>query len=89
MISEITEPITINLTMGNIAPSYLMPYTRNYLLPDDIFIWRDKLLSIDVTVSDIDTPNNIASEVMDRLFNAYGHEKNSHFNDAKELLPYK
>jgi homocysteine S-methyltransferase len=28
-------------------------------------------------------------ELMDRLFNAYGYEKNLHFNDEKELLPNK
>ena len=85
-ISEISDPIALNLTLGNAAPSYIHPYSRNYHLPDDSFIWQDELLSIDMTISELDNTNGIASDLMDRFFNAYGYEQNLHFNDKKELL---
>ena len=85
-ISEITDPITINLLLGNAASSFILYNPRSRYYGDERYIWDHKLLSVDMTVNDIDKSNIIASDLMDRFFNAYGYEKNLHFNIAKELL---
>jgi hypothetical protein len=85
-IAEIADPISICLFLGNADPSYILyhPKHRHYL--DDPYIWKDKNLLIDTTINDIDKSNSIASNILDRLFNAYGYDKNRHFSDAKEFI---
>jgi len=88
-IAEITDPIAINLFLGNADSSFILhnPKHRHYL--DDPYIWKDKKLLLDMTINDIDKSNIIASVILDRLFNAYGYEKNVHFTDAKEFIIQK
>lgn len=82
-IAEITDPIAINLILGNTVSSYILYNKKHRYYVNNPFLWSDKLLSLDMTISDIDKSNIIASDLMDRFFNAYGYEKNLHFDDAK------
>ena len=88
-LSDVADPIALNVIMGNTTPSYIRPSAKHRHPTDDIFIWQDNLLSIDMTINDLDSPSNITAELMDRFFNAYGLEKNVHFNDKKELVQQK
>jgi hypothetical protein len=84
-MSETSDPLAIHLLLGNVDSSYLYFPTRRVDY-EYALIWRDNLLSIDMTINEIDESYNIASELSDRLFNAYGYEKNFHFSENKEII---
>jgi hypothetical protein len=47
------------------------------------------MIKIEISVTNIEKTNEIASQIMDRLFTVYGYEKNSHFDDHYDLIKHK
>lgn len=87
-IEGYNDPLVLNLVLGNANPSLLTTIFRpvDRLRLDQYYIWRKPLLPIDATVSSLDSVKETTSRMIDRLFNAYGRAKNSHFNDRSELV---
>ena len=78
--SEINEPIAVTAHWQNCKPSYLQWGDIDF--PDEVFHWSEPSLTISLTVSDLDNPNAVAKDFVDRLFNAYRQEGNPHFDNA-------
>jgi len=85
-LAELADPMVLSIVLGNINPSYLHPWARPPAWLDDIFIWQSDLLQIDAMLTDFDNPPSHASRLLDRLFQAFGYEKNSHLDDNFSLI---
>ncbi len=80
-LGEVTDPITVTVHCENFNPSYLYrwPGPNASIFPDELFLWREPKLNIDLTVTDLTDPQVPARAIIDRLFNAFEHEDNPHF----------
>jgi hypothetical protein len=84
---ELPDPLVISLVLGNVNPSYLHHWTRiSSPILGKIFIWKDKDVTIDISASSIDHTSQVASQIIDRLFNSYGYEQNTHFDQNFQLI---
>lgn len=86
LMSETPGPYVISMVLGNTAPSILHPRIKYHYFPDEVFVWHESVLHIDTSVNDLGQLNAIASDLLDRLFNAYGHEQNVHFGHDYQLI---
>jgi hypothetical protein len=84
-LAELPDPLVISLVLGNVGPSFLYPWSRRPTFMDNIFIWKDKNLHVDISASSIENPAELTSQLLDRLFNAYGYEQNTHFDQGFQL----
>ena len=84
-LAQFTEPIVVSLILGNSAPSFLHPWPRTPSRLDNIFVWTDPILKLDVLANELSEPNRVADDLLDLLFNAYGYDQNSHIDDNNHL----
>lgn len=85
---EINEPIAVTMYWYNVAPSYLhwWRHPKGVRHWDDVYVWRDRSLTIEATVNELTEPVAIARPIMDRLFYAFGCENNPHFDADGEFV---
>ncbi len=85
-LAEINEPIAITAHWENFSPSFLHSWKDTTSWPSEVFVWNEQHLSIELTVADLSSPGSSAGAIIDRLFNAFGHEHNSHFSGDGQFI---
>jgi hypothetical protein len=86
-LAEIPDPLVITLLLGNVNPSCLRNWKRiSPPIVEKPFTWKDRELKIEISVSSIDNPSQVTSQIIDQLFNAYGYPQNTHFDHDYRLI---
>ena len=86
-LTEIPDPLVITLLLSNINPSILRSWKRmSPPFVDTPYIWIDRELKIEISVSTLDNPSQVTSQIIDQLFNAYGYSQNTHFDHDYRLI---
>jgi hypothetical protein len=84
---ELPDPLVISLVLGNVNPSYLHHWMReSSQMTGKIYIWKDKDVYIEISASTLDNTPQLTSQIIDQLFNAYGYEHNTHFDQDFQLI---
>jgi len=84
-LGEVTEPIAVTMHLANINPAYLHR-GRRWRVAGEAIVWREDTLTIDCTVNELSDATSVARKVMDRLFQAFGHQSSVHFDDNGDFV---
>ena len=85
-VDEVSEPLSISLIFGYISNTHLQPWQNHKIIRTNDFVWKENELVIDLVVNDLFDLAQIASFILDRLFNAYGYESNGYMDEQGNII---